>query len=422
MTLFRVAVTTFTFVLTLSPSLIIGGTSNKILKKEESFNSNVVPKMNLRQNKIDVSRELVDRSCANIICESCTIFYDYYARLSVIEYLAPYKSKNGINWTCGECAERCFQHNDCMQWSLWFGGGYQNEPYCSLEENNNTPSSSPEREVSERKIYYGKKSCGCVKDFFSHSSFTTAPTDAPINAPINGFPPSSSDTTSPSNGFDSFTFLLPIVFFFYCICSAMRVQLRRNLQNRINNRNNNTSIPPPVGGHEESTDDDIQLRRAIILSSIIQKKVVKNSNIEDSHYQVKLKEDSKIVSNKKDLKVFHGKEDTLKDNPSIYDELKNVKENPQKNDKGNLIIDSIRSMGSNLMSKLQDNPEPEESLYSPKTCSICIEDYKEGEDVCWSRSDDCPHVFHLPCMMDWLMKNNDCPLCRADYLKCQESE
>jgi len=390
----RVAATSFTFVLTLSPSLIVGATNIQIWEKEEIFNSNVVPKMNLRKNKIDVSREL-DNSC-----ESCSVYYEYYERRIVIESLPPTESINGLEWQCGECAERCYHHNDCMLWSLWVEEN-QTEPYCSLEEINSTPTSS-----LKKRVFHGKKRSEC---------YTTAPTSEENK--------SSSDTTSPTNGFDSFTFLLPIVFFFYCICSAMRVQLRRNIQNRRNDRNRNTGVfSAPVGGHEESTDDDLQLRKAIILSAIIQKKVVKNSNIEDSHHPVKVKEDSKIASKKKDLKVFHGKEDTLKDNPSIFDELKNVKENPQKNDKGNLIIDSIRSIGSNLMSKLQDNPEPEESLYSPKTCSICIEDYKEGEEVCWSRSDDCPHVFHLPCMMDWLMKNNDCPLCRADYLKCQESE
>mmetsp|Transcript_14253 Transcript_14253/g.20896 ORF Transcript_14253/g.20896 Transcript_14253/m.20896 type:complete len:162 (-) Transcript_14253:1435-1920(-) len=58
------------------------------------------------------------------------------------------------------------------------------------------------------------------------------------------------------------------------------------------------------------------------------------------------------------------------------------------------------------------------SLYSPKTCTICLDNYKEKDDICWSLNKNCAHAFHLDCMMGWLMQgHDDCPLCRENYLQ-----
>ncbi len=58
-----------------------------------------------------------------------------------------------------------------------------------------------------------------------------------------------------------------------------------------------------------------------------------------------------------------------------------------------------------------------ESLYSPRTCPICLEEYKEGDDICWSKNKNCPHAFHLDCMAEWLIENDECPMCRENYLE-----
>ena len=56
------------------------------------------------------------------------------------------------------------------------------------------------------------------------------------------------------------------------------------------------------------------------------------------------------------------------------------------------------------------------TLYSPKICPICMESYHTGEEIAWSSNDECPHAFHLDCMMGWLMEHSNCPMCRAEYL------
>jgi len=45
-------------------------------------------------------------------------------------------------------------------------------------------------------------------------------------------------------------------------------------------------------------------------------------------------------------------------------------------------------------------------------CPVCLEDYKEGDDVAWSRF-KCNHVFHWHCIQDWLMESEECPMCRV---------
>lgn len=57
------------------------------------------------------------------------------------------------------------------------------------------------------------------------------------------------------------------------------------------------------------------------------------------------------------------------------------------------------------------------SLYSPKECAICMAKYKHNDDICWSRNDKCVHVYHLSCMMERLMKHNECPMCRRNFLR-----
>jgi len=54
-------------------------------------------------------------------------------------------------------------------------------------------------------------------------------------------------------------------------------------------------------------------------------------------------------------------------------------------------------------------------LYSSDTCSICLDRYEKNDEICYSKR-DCGHEFHLNCLMDWLMRNGDCPTCRSSFL------
>jgi len=86
----------------------------------------------------------------------------------------------------------------------------------------------------------------------------------------------------------------------------------------------------------------------------------------------------------------------------------------------NINNESMRSIRQ-LMS-MKEESSLSCSLYSPKSCPICIETYQVGEEIAWSKNENCHHAFHLDCIMTWLMKSDDCPLCRANYLLSDDHE
>ena len=49
-------------------------------------------------------------------------------------------------------------------------------------------------------------------------------------------------------------------------------------------------------------------------------------------------------------------------------------------------------------------------------CSICLEAFAAGEEVSWSRNKECTHCYHQECISQWLIKHDECPVCRNDYL------
>jgi hypothetical protein len=53
-------------------------------------------------------------------------------------------------------------------------------------------------------------------------------------------------------------------------------------------------------------------------------------------------------------------------------------------------------------------------------CAICLETFDSGrihqsqdDEITLSRSSQCPHIFHRPCITQWLLQHNDCPCCRV---------
>lgn len=55
-------------------------------------------------------------------------------------------------------------------------------------------------------------------------------------------------------------------------------------------------------------------------------------------------------------------------------------------------------------------------------CQICLADFEVGDKICWSNNPECVHTFHIGCLEPWLMKHDECPLCRCKYLVPQKKE
>jgi hypothetical protein len=55
---------------------------------------------------------------------------------------------------------------------------------------------------------------------------------------------------------------------------------------------------------------------------------------------------------------------------------------------------------------------------SPKDdCCICLDGYQPGETICLARTEECDHVFHKDCLLEWIKDHDCCPLCRAHLVK-----
>lgn len=46
-----------------------------------------------------------------------------------------------------------------------------------------------------------------------------------------------------------------------------------------------------------------------------------------------------------------------------------------------------------------------------EACSICLEDFKEEDEVITLPCSG-HHIFHSQCILEWLPRNNACPLCK----------
>lgn len=106
----------------------------------------------------------------------------------------------------------------------------------------------------------------------------------------------------------------------------------------------------------------------------------------------------------------------LRFNSSEFDSTTNSGHNSSHNNnkmKNDIFIKSGMSQIPSLASS--------GSLYSPTSCAICIERYSKGDEIAWSFNERCHHAFHLDCILDWLLKHDDCPLCRMDYLNLGNS-
>ncbi len=86
----------------------------------------------------------------------------------------------------------------------------------------------------------------------------------------------------------------------------------------------------------------------------------------------------------------------------------------------NIIIQALNSFRSSSVENSSTSLNSTSAFYSTKECALCLGRYKEGDEICWSKNENCVHAFHLNCMVAWLMKNDKCPLCQNEYLLSEE--
>eukprot|EP00541_Cyclophora_tenuis_P000417 CAMPEP_0116543930 /NCGR_PEP_ID=MMETSP0397-20121206/1835_1 /TAXON_ID=216820 /ORGANISM="Cyclophora tenuis, Strain ECT3854" /LENGTH=525 /DNA_ID=CAMNT_0004068085 /DNA_START=93 /DNA_END=1670 /DNA_ORIENTATION=- len=67
---------------------------------------------------------------------------------------------------------------------------------------------------------------------------------------------------------------------------------------------------------------------------------------------------------------------------------------------------------------LEEHMSLNEDNEDESACVICLEAFRVGDVVTWSKDMDCRHVFHKECLMEWLNLpgHDDCPSCRCKIL------
>jgi len=149
-------------------------------------------------------------------------------------------------------------------------------------------------------------------------------------------------------------------------CFVQRIRGRNNV---ISNRRDDTSAY--IGGNSK------ELRKATILKYVLQMKFVETP-------QVKVGTEG-------------GNETDIDHNDVAF------------------VEPSLMSSSNPKVIPTEDSNEPQNINLE---CSICMENYNEGETICWSSNEECSHVFHLSCITDWLLNHEECPLCRCNFLNC----
>jgi len=150
-------------------------------------------------------------------------------------------------------------------------------------------------------------------------------------------------------------------------------------------------------------------RRVLVLSSIIIKKVL-SSNASKSGD----KQNCKSIYNQSDNNdareetIASSSDSSDSSGTEFFDDDPDIKKCTE-----NIIVGNFRSLSS-IISHSVENKKCTVGLCSLKSCPICLERYIEGEKTCCSRNKKCTHFFHLDYMLDWLCKQNGCPLCRED--------
>ncbi|KAH1263718.1 hypothetical protein AAZX31_02G273900 [Glycine max] len=77
-------------------------------------------------------------------------------------------------------------------------------------------------------------------------------------------------------------------------------------------------------------------------------------------------------------------------------------------------IRGVRGIPHNVILKLPFQPFNSRKMlksYNMSCCSICFQDFEDGELV--RILPKCDHLFHLECIDKWLVQQGSCPMCRT---------
>ena len=70
-------------------------------------------------------------------------------------------------------------------------------------------------------------------------------------------------------------------------------------------------------------------------------------------------------------------------------------------------------INNRLINKIKKNIISVSDIDENSSCSICLEDFNSPTEILFL---DCKHIYHSPCILEWITKDPSCPLCRNSEL------
>lgn len=209
-----------------------------------------------------------------------------------------------------------------------------------------------------------------------------------------------------TEGLTGISVVIAVTLFLLCLHKCMKAIERRDDQSRLQ-RNVRTPFRAP------SSTEHKENRLSLILDGVIHKKALA---CKDGDKPLLLPHEEELSSRAlEELEYMSDVENNVDADGKAVETSSKENVRRQKAFKDDIFVKMMSSPSLRMSSSSI-------SFYSPKTCAICLETYKENDDICWSHNKNCAHAFHFHCMLGWLMDNDDCPLCREDYLKNTTTE
>jgi hypothetical protein len=78
------------------------------------------------------------------------------------------------------------------------------------------------------------------------------------------------------------------------------------------------------------------------------------------------------------------------------------------------MLSRRRGLNNDTINRIETitwQPADTPSESQQKQCMVCLSDFEAGDEV---RRLPCGHVFHAPCIDEWLRRCTDCPICKAN--------
>lgn len=239
-----------------------------------------------------------------------------------------------------------------------------------------------------------------------------------------------------------------------CMFIGFCIMWCRNVTNTFGDDENdeNDYFDYENSAYDNLTEEGREMRKGFILNTIIIKKFnddQSNRNIEDIVESGEVKQKKPKSSEETKDQTVHKKTDIEKSRRlsaswasrrnSRKSDVSSISQS-ERIPRGNSVLSTSKSQSSkgrinSIASLSRSLQQSRNSIVvfiataigadqedERNTCTICLCEYEEGEEIASSPNSKCTHTYHKECIVEWLMKHDNCPCCRVDYLSVTKED